>query len=94
MVQIRAGFRLIREQEGTNVCFRYLPGEHRQLSGDARNQREHEATLRIRGEMAEEGSFLVNYATLDGAATFRLVASNPQTTRADLEALPARIERV
>ena len=42
--------------------------------------------------MARDGSFLINYATLDGAATFRLVASNPETTEGDLTALLDRIE--
>jgi glutamate decarboxylase len=92
MVRDRPGFRLIREQQSTNVCFRFLPEEHRHLEGEARVQREHDATRRIRAIMADEGSFLVNYATLDGAATFRLVASNPQTTPDDLRALIARIE--
>lgn len=91
MVRERDGFRLIREQEGTNVCFRFLPSDSRQLVGDERDAREHEATLAIRSSMAREGSFLVNYATLDGAATFRLVASNPKTTDTDLSALLDRI---
>ncbi len=92
MVRSTPGFRLIREQESTNVCFRYLPEEQRELKGQARDRCEHEATLRIRAIMANEGSFLVNYATLDGAATFRLVASNPQTNSEDLRALLARIQ--
>lgn len=91
LVRARAGFRLIREQEGTNVCFRYLPPEHRDATGAERDAREHEATVEIREQMAREGSFLVNYATLDGAATFRLVASNPETTEEDLGALLDRI---
>ncbi|MCL4162661.1 UNVERIFIED_CONTAM: hypothetical protein GTU68_060447, partial [Idotea baltica] len=70
MIRGAAGFRLIRDQQSTNVCFRYLPPEHRALEGETRTQREHEATRRIRAIMADEGSFLVNYATLDGAATF------------------------
>lgn len=92
LVREREGFRLIRDQEGTNVCFRYLPPEHRGLEGAERDRREHEATLRIREAMASEGSFLVNYATLDGAATFRLVANNPETGEADLRDLLDRIE--
>jgi glutamate/tyrosine decarboxylase-like PLP-dependent enzyme len=87
MVEARPGFRLIREQEGANVCFRYLPSKCRGAQGDERLQLENEATLRIRERLANEGSFLVNYAPLDGAATFRLVASNPATSDADFEAL-------
>lgn len=93
LVREREGFRLIREQQGTNVCFRYLPPGHRDTRGEERARHEHEATLAIRDEMAREGSFLVNYATLDGAATFRLVANNPSTTREDLEQLLDRIAR-
>lgn len=93
LIRARAGFRLIREQEGANVCFRYLPAAHRAATGAERTRCEHEATLAIRTKLAREGSFLVNYATLDGAATFRLVASNPLTTSGDFEALLDRITR-
>jgi glutamate/tyrosine decarboxylase-like PLP-dependent enzyme len=93
MVRAREGFRLIREQQGTNVCFRYLPPAHRGTTGPERDAREHEATIEIRTQIAREGSFLVNYATLDGAATFRLVASNPDTTEQDLHALLDRIAK-
>jgi sulfinoalanine decarboxylase len=92
LVRAREGFRLIREQQGTNVCFRYLPAHERHLEGTERDHREHAATLGAREAMAREGSFLVNYATLDGAATFRLVASNTETTEEDLVALLDRIE--
>lgn len=92
-VRSREGFRLIREQEGTNVCFRYLPPEHRHLSGEAAIGREHEATLRIRERMAREGSWLVNYATLDGAATFRLVANHAGATVEEYAGLLDEIER-
>jgi len=93
LMREREGFRLIREQEGTNVCFRYLPPDQRDAEGPERERLEHEATVRIRDSMAREGSFLVNYATVDGAATFRLVASNPCTSDTDLEALLDRIAR-
>ncbi len=83
----REGFRLIREQQGPNVCFRYLPRCSREATGEERLRCEHEATLRIRAKLAREGSFLINYAPLDGAETFRLVASNPSTTEEDLQAL-------
>ena len=88
----RPGFRLIRDQEGPNVCFRYLPPDQRDAPAAERPRLEQEATIRIRSELAREGSFLINYASLDGAATFRLVASNPSTTDADLAALLDAIE--
>ena len=46
----------------------------------------------IRDAITREGSFLVNYANIEGADSFRMVASNPQTTIGDLEALLQRIE--
>lgn len=88
----RPGFRLIRDQEGPNVCFRYLPPDQRDAPAAEWPRLEQEATIRIRSELAREGSFLINYASLDGAATFRLVASNPNTTDSDLTALLDAIE--
>ena len=86
-VLARPGFRLVREPQSTNVCFRYLPERDRSLTGKAAKEREHDATLTIREKHAQRGRFLVNYATLDDAATFRLVLSNPATTIEDLEVL-------
>lgn len=80
------GFHLVREPEGTNVCFRYLPPRER-LTGEARLRREHEHTVAIRRRLLESGRFMINYATLDGAATFRIVMNNPRATEADLTAL-------
>ena len=91
LVRARAGFELIREQEGTNVCFRYLPESGRHTTGAERLRIEHETTVRVREAMAREGSFLINCAAVDGAATLRLVASNPETTLEDLEALLERV---
>ena len=65
---------------------------HRGAVGEERLRRENEATLDIRRAMAREGSFLVNYAQLDGAETFRAVASNLETTSDDLAAMLDRIE--
>ncbi|MCB9916018.1 MAG: glutamate decarboxylase [Planctomycetes bacterium] len=92
LVEQRAGFRLVREPMGTNVCFRYLPRAERGATGEARDRAEGAATLRIRAALADSGRFLVNYATLDGAPTFRLVASNPLTGDEDLVALLDAIE--
>ncbi len=88
----RPGFHLVRPPQGTNVCFRYLPAEHRQAPWEERARLEHAITLRARTRLAQRGRFLINYATLDGAATFRFVASNPETSTADLDALLDEIE--
>jgi len=94
VIRRREGFLLVREPEGTNICFRYVPESLRNLKGSERLARENEATLRIRERLARGGRFLVNFATLDGAASFRLVTTNPATTFADLEALLDEIERI
>lgn len=92
MVREREGFQLVRQHQGTNVCFRFLRPAQRGLLGEERTKAEHEATITIRRRLVEEGRFLVNYATLDGAATWRLVCNNPRTTPDDLEALLDSIE--
>jgi glutamate/tyrosine decarboxylase-like PLP-dependent enzyme len=79
----REDFRLVREPQATNVCFRYRPPG---------TTSEHEATVRIRERLVRSGRFLINYATLDGQATFRIVLSNPATTEQDLAALLDEIE--
>jgi glutamate/tyrosine decarboxylase-like PLP-dependent enzyme len=88
----RDGFTLVREPEGTTVCFRYLPPSARPLAGDSRRQREHALTEEIRRKLLESGRFMINYAPLDGAATFRIVLSNPRTRETDLDALLDAIE--
>jgi len=85
----RPGFRLVREPQSANVCFRYLPSAP---TGGDRLAAESEATVRIRNRLLAKGRFMINYAPLDGAATFRLVLSNPQTSVEDLEALLDEIE--
>ena len=92
-IRRRDGFRLIREQQGTNICFRYLPVADRKLTGEERMRSEHKATVDIRERLARAGTFLVNYATVDGASTFRLVTSNPATSPDDLIALLDAIEQ-
>ena len=93
-VERRPGFRLVREPHGTNVCFRYLPPDLRDSPEPDRARLEGEATKRIRERLVQRGRFLVNYATLDGAATFRAVVCNPRTTVDDLDALLGEIEYV
>ena len=84
-IEARPGFRLIREPEAPSVCFRYLPsGRSPEL--------ENAVTLEVRRRLLESGEFMINYSPLDGAATFRIVLSNPRTTPADLTALLDAIE--
>ena len=88
----REGFHLVREPEGTNVCFRYLPPAARGLKGEERRRREHQLTLAVRSELSRSGRFMLNYAPVDGVATFRMVLSNPATSPDDLLALLGAIE--
>ncbi len=92
MLDERPGFHIIREPEGTNVCFRYLPSADRSLAEEARLRRESDVTLAVRRRLLTSGRFMINYATLDGAATFRIVMSNPRTTDVDLGGLLDAIE--
>jgi hypothetical protein len=71
-----------------------LPQEYRDATGEDRERLEQLATTEIRAALVREGSFLINYATVDGVATFRMVASNPETGREDLVALLEAIEEV
>jgi coproporphyrinogen III oxidase-like Fe-S oxidoreductase/glutamate/tyrosine decarboxylase-like PLP-dependent enzyme len=93
LIEAREGFELVREPTGTNVCFRYLNQGDRDARGEQRLHLEHETTLRARGRLVEGGEAMVNYATLDGAATFRFVANNPDAQGEDLTALLDSIER-
>jgi glutamate decarboxylase len=88
----RDGFHLVREPEGTTICFRYLPPGARSLAGEARRRLEHELTVEIRRKLLQSGRFMINYAPLDGAATFRIVLSNPRTREDDLDDLLEAIE--
>ena len=89
----RDAFELVRRPQSTNVCFRYVPVDLRGATQDAAAlARLDEVNTELRAQLTAGGRFLVNYATLDGAATFRMVATNPETTEEDLVALLDEIE--
>lgn len=90
----RSGFHLVREPQAANVCFRFLPTTLQQVSDRERLVQQDETTVRIRERLLQDGRFMVNYATLDGAAAFRIVLSNPASTEADLAALLDEIEAI
>ena len=92
IVDARSGFSLIREPQSTNVCFRYLPPALRSTEGAERLAAEDDITTRVRQRLVDQGRFLINYATLDGAATFRMVLNNEATTEEDMLALLDEIE--
>lgn len=91
----RDGFHLAREPQSTNVCFHYLSPALRELPDGPERDRALEAfTAALREKIRESGRFLINYATLDDVATFRLVLCNPETTPEDLEALLDEMQRL
>jgi glutamate/tyrosine decarboxylase-like PLP-dependent enzyme len=94
MVLDRAGFELVREPQGTNVCFRYLPPSDRSLTGQARRLRLGVVTVETRRRLLESGAFMINYAPVEGIAAFRIVLNNPRTSASDLDALFTAIERL
>jgi len=92
LVVERPDFELVREPQSTNICFRYLTPALRRLPARERLAAAGELTGHLRARLTAEGRFLVNYATIDGAAAFRMVLTNPQTTPEDLVALLDAIE--
>ncbi|MBN4052810.1 hypothetical protein JYU07_00870, partial [Roseiflexus sp. AH-315-K22] len=82
MIRERDGFSLVREPMGCNVVFHYVPTA---LRGDTLRLGEREAlTKRLRARVMARGRVMVNYAPVDGVATFRMIMSNPRSTDADL----------
>lgn len=95
MVIEREGFELLREPQGCNTCFHFVPESLRGLRpGRERSRRLGEVTVRIRERLRREGRILTNYAPLDGVTVFRHVASNHRATEEDLAFLLDEIARV
>ena len=94
MVAEREAFTLVREPEGCNVCFRFIPPSLRgRDAADLPLERLDAANVEVRERLKRSGRFLVNYATLDGAATLRLVFVHPRLEESDLTELLDAIER-
>jgi len=91
----RDHFELVREPQGCNVCFRYVPQSLQKTPpGPDRGKQLGALTIEIREHLRREGRILTNYAVLDGVPTFRYVASNPRATDEDLQSLLSEIERI
>jgi glutamate/tyrosine decarboxylase-like PLP-dependent enzyme len=69
-----------------NLCFRYVPD----VTWD--DQRVDCFNLDAREQLAKSGEALVNYATVAGRPSWRLVLSNGDLTAADMDTLFERIE--
>ena len=94
MVVERRGFELVREPEGLNVCFHFVPESvSESTNGAARSERLGKATMEIRELLRRSGQVLVNYAPLAGVPVFRYVASNHRATEEDLRFMLDEIER-
>jgi glutamate/tyrosine decarboxylase-like PLP-dependent enzyme len=90
----REGFEIVREPQGCNTCFQWVPERLRNdETSAARSQAIGKATVRIRGLLRAEGRLLINYAPLDGVSVFRHVANNARVTSDDLSFLLDEIER-
>jgi glutamate/tyrosine decarboxylase-like PLP-dependent enzyme len=94
MIAERANFELVRQPQGCNTCFHFVPPSLRGLKpGKERGRAIGEATVEIRERLVEDGRLLINYAPLDGVSVFRHVASNHRVTEEDLVFLLDEIER-
>jgi glutamate/tyrosine decarboxylase-like PLP-dependent enzyme len=94
LLEARSGFELVREPQSINICFRYVPTRLRELTVTERCEAVATCTTRVREKLAEQGRFLVNYATIDGSPAYRMVLVNPQATEEDMVALLEEIEQL
>lgn len=92
-IRSRPHFELLREPEGANIVFHYIPPALRdQPEGEERKEALDKATRKIREAVKERGEVLVNYGPIDGYASFRMVTINPRTTEEDLLAFLDEIQ--
>ncbi|RKY18380.1 MAG: glutamate decarboxylase [Planctomycetota bacterium] len=90
----RDAFELVREPQGCNTCFRYVPECWRGVpSGRERDIALGQASVELREALRSEGRLLINYAPVDGVPALRHVANNHRVTRADLSFLLDELER-
>ncbi len=95
MLEERETFEIVREPEGCNTCFLFVPESLRgQPPSAARSEQLGKLAVEIRESLYTEGRILMNYAPLDGVPVFRHVASNHRTSVEDLSFLLNEIERL
>jgi glutamate/tyrosine decarboxylase-like PLP-dependent enzyme len=95
LVQERPNFVLEREPQGCNVCYHFVPPSIAAIADEEeRRGKLDRFTRKIRLGMKQQGRILTNFATVDGIATFRIVANNPDATEADLVRVLDEIERL
>jgi len=70
--------KLVSPVQSFNVCFQYDPGDLDKEELDTFNRD-------IRETMLKSGKSVVNYATIDGQTSIRLVFINPELSRKDVD---------
>jgi glutamate decarboxylase len=93
----REGFEIVlKNPEFLNICFWYVPTSLRGLRhGQERDEKLAKVAPRMKAMMMEKGSTMIGYQPLGNRPNFfRLVVSNPGTSRADLDFLLDELERI
>lgn len=94
-IRRRDSFQLVRRPQSCNVLFHYLPREIREIpDGSERREILDELTPEIRERVKQRGKVMVNFAPVDGVATFRMVLINPRMEPEDMDAFLDEIESV
>jgi sulfinoalanine decarboxylase len=94
LLKLRDSFELVREPEGCTLLFRFLPPSLREQERDeAWNEKLERANITLRERLKHEGRIMLNYASLDGLATLRLVLTHPDLTVEDLRFILDEMER-
>lgn len=94
-VRKREHFELVRVPESCNVLFHYVPPSLRDMEpGAERDEALDRVTRQVREEVKDDGRVMVNFAPVDGVATFRMVVINPRMEPRDLDVFLDEIERV
>ncbi|MCK4873553.1 MAG: aspartate aminotransferase family protein [Phycisphaerales bacterium] len=95
MIESRDDFTLVREPHGCNVCFHYLPAIVRNMpAGAERDRMLDRTTTMLREQLKQDGRILMNYAPVDGIATFRIVMNNADAARDDLAFILDEMQRL
>lgn len=71
-----AELELMAPTQFLNVCFRYVPEDRSDID---------QFNLELRDRLVKSGKSLVNYASINGGITIRLILANPDITPVDLD---------
>uniref|UniRef100_A0A8C4Q4U5 Glutamate decarboxylase 1 n=1 Tax=Eptatretus burgeri TaxID=7764 RepID=A0A8C4Q4U5_EPTBU len=98
IVKKREGYKLVfnGEPEHTNVCFWYIPPSLRGMPpSEEWWQKLARVAPKIKARMMESGTTMVGYQPQGKSVNFfRMVISNPASTRSDIDFLLSEIERL